>query len=364
MTRDARTPAPARWLLTSDEGLEDLLAEEVVEHGGCVEESLVGAVVASGADLRWRDLRLCHDVAQLAIEADVASLVDVRRAVGELALPAVAEAASFRVVGAIAGGAPHAPFTRRELAGAVGAALVRRHGTPVDLSAPAVEVRAELRRRTASGDESTPHPMQRPEPLPTRLLVGLACTRVPLSKRLARAPGPRSTLRTTLAAALVRMTGVAQGARTVLDPVCGVGTLPIEAAAVAPRARIAASDWDEPTLEAARATFATHGVAVETRLADARTLGLAWEGRAFDVVLLDPPYGLRQGRRTRLDALYADLLRGAGEVLDGAGRIGIVTPRRRALDDAGRAASLETTAERVVGVGDLRLVLRVLERGR
>ena len=74
-----------------------------------------------------------------------------------------------------------------------------------------------------------------------------------------------------------------------------------------PRLSVAASDWDEPTVEVARATFVNHELDLIPDVADARSLGARAPAR-FDYIVTEPPYGMRLARRASLTALYVALL--------------------------------------------------------
>lgn len=161
---------------------------------------------------------------------------------------------------------------------------------------------------------------------------------------LAKAP-----MRETLAAAAVLGTGWS-GDVPLLDPMCGSGTIPIEAALMARRiapgldrpfsflhwpeyeraawtrlvsdarerqlarapARIVGSDRDEGAITAALANAERAGVAADVEFA-ARALSAMDAEPGPGVVVSNPPYGVRIGERDRLRNLYAQL----GNVLRG-----------------------------------------------
>ncbi|RMF71539.1 MAG: methyltransferase domain-containing protein, partial [Acidobacteria bacterium] len=214
-------------------------------------------------------------------------------------------------------------------------------GTPVDLEGFEINVRVDL-----IGD---------------KLLVGIQRTRESLARRIRRARPLRTSLKPTIAAAMVRLARCHRGARSLLDPMCGTGTIPIEAREANPELLVAASDWDEETVATARATIARHGLEIEVRRLDVREAAAGW-GRPFDAVVTDPPYGLRQGRRVRLGALYTFVLRGCLDALADDGRLVVICPRRKAFEGAVRRLPLTVVHERVVETGGLFPRIWVLER--
>jgi putative N6-adenine-specific DNA methylase len=169
----------------------------------------------------------------------------------------------------------------------------------------------------------------------------------------------KAPLRETLAAALLRAVDW-RGERPLLDPLCGSGTIPIEAALLArriapglanpgllprrfafedwpghvspewdavveearervrPRAEVAihGSDRDAGAVRAARSNAARAGVADDLRLEE-RPLSSAEVPGSPGVLLCNPPYGLRVGERAPLRDLYAALGHLARERLPG-----------------------------------------------
>lgn len=169
----------------------------------------------------------------------------------------------------------------------------------------------------------------------------------------------RAPLRETLAAAMLLATGW-DGRTPLLDPLCGSGTIPIEAALIARRippglanpgfaprdfaclhwpgaqralleeevararesilphapAPIAGADRDAGAIEASRANAARAGVADDIGY-QVRPLSAAEPGGAGGWVVTNPPYGVRVGRPRPLRDLYAALGRVASSVAAG-----------------------------------------------
>lgn len=205
-----------------------------------------------------------------------------------------------------------------------------------------------------------------------RLFVDLAGA--PLSRRGYRAEGGEAPLREHLAAAMLRLGGWRPGAPFV-DPMCGSGTLPIEAAlwaaARAPGARrrfgferwrcfddaaaaawarereraeafaepvetrVEASDRDPAALALARANAKRAGVTI--RLAR-RELGAIRPLPAGSFVVTNPPYGVR----VEQDAHWIPDLRRALDVLRDA-TVVVITADRSLPRAAGRPADREHT---------------------
>jgi putative N6-adenine-specific DNA methylase len=165
----------------------------------------------------------------------------------------------------------------------------------------------------------------------------------PLFKRGHRVLSVEAPLRENLAAGLLRLAGWTSGT-VLIDPMCGSGTIPIEAALMARRiapgqsrsfaferllvhdaklwghlreasrlkqlaetpAAIYASDQDPSAVKAAQRSFQAAGLAIDIRLRQSDVLALdapAAEG----VMLINPPYGVRLSRPEELDAFYPRL---------------------------------------------------------
>jgi hypothetical protein len=120
-------------------------------------------------------------------------------------------------------------------------------------------------------------------------------------RRRAERPG---ALPPTIAAALAFMGGPRPG-DTILDPVCGTGTLLAEAHAYAPDAALLGVDRDRDALAAARRNLA-HVPNVELIHGDSTDAGLPT--RSTSLFLANLPFGKQFGDRRTNPALYRDLL--------------------------------------------------------
>ncbi|MCP3982028.1 MAG: methyltransferase [bacterium] len=318
-----------RFLLTTDPGLEDLVVGELaggpasaLERPGClvVEHDDLDALMRLGT---------IHHVTELRAEGEARTLDDVRRIVDSAPLDDVAGARSFRVSSRCTG--DH-DFDRQRLQGAAGAVLQRRHGTTVDLEGFELEVRVDV------DDE--------------RVWVGIQRTRDSLGNRVRRGRSLRSSLKPTIAAAMLRLAGAHEGNGRLADPMCGAGVIPVEAARVNAALELFAADRDPETVETARGTFANHGLALEPSCFDARELGRDYR-RTFDFIVTDPPYGVRQGRRIRLDELYRDLLRSFERALCPEGCVVVIVVKHRTFRSALDAVGLNPVHERKVETGGL-----------
>lgn len=341
----ARRGSDVRSLVLTDPGLESVACDELRECWPSAEtcfplgDTSGRLIVELPGDADFTRLRTAHHVVRLLGESDAASLEDVRLAVRQVEIPELESAASFRVTTSRKG--DHA-FKSEQIAGAAGAVLQQRYGTPVDLSDYEVNVRADLHG--------------------ARLTIGVQLTRESLGARMRRTVPLRTALKPTIAAAMVRLSGAHQGHGTLLDPMCGAGTVPFEASTTNPALRVIGTDWDLPTLHNARRTLRDNGVDVPLVAADVRHVADVVTQR-FDFVVTDPPYGVRQARRARLSVFYARMLHGIVEALADRARVVLISPRRQAMLRALGEVPLEVVDERQVETGGLRPRIWVTRRG-
>ena len=141
----------------------------------------------------------------------------------------------------------------------------------------------------------------------------------------------------------------------------GSATIPIEARQLNPQLEICASDWDEPTCGVARETIANHGLEIEVRTTDARQAAAIYR-QPFDYIVTDPPYGVRQARRTDLTRLYEGLLASFDQLLAPGGKIAMLVLRYHSFLRALRGSRLEVVHERLTEAGGLHPRIFLLER--
>lgn len=333
-----------RYLLTTDPGIEDIATEEVLERlpraRAQVEPYGFPGQVRVEVDAAGPLLELAtiHHVIEIHGESEAATLADIRRAVGGVEFPELIDAGSFRVTSVCSG---EHDFTSREIQGAAGAVIQRRYGTSVDLKGFDVNVRVDL--------------------YGGHLVAGVQRTDKSLGKRIKRARVLRTSIKPTIAAAMVRLAGAHRGAGRLIDPLCGTGNIPIEAKRMNSRLDVYACDWDGGTVEVSRATLANHGLEVDVRVCDARALRGVYP-EPFDYIVTDPPYGVRLGRRSGIAVLYRALMPSLEDVLSEDGRLVVAVLKFGTFLGALEKSGLEVLAERIVGAGDLRPRVVVLGR--
>lgn len=229
-------------------------------------------------------------------------------------IPGLSTAESFRVTTDRQG--DH-PFQSEDVNREVGRILFSRTPAGVNLDAPDLNLRIDIRNETA--------------------YIGLQQTTEPLDKRYKWLFRPRVTLRTTISAAMLQLGRKhlldAAEPLTVVDPFCGSGTILLEAARIFPEARIVGGDINGKavagTLE--NAVAANLAPLLDVRQWDAAHLSEELPAGCADLVITNPPYGLRMGARLNFRAFYEHLLTEAAHVLHPGGCMVLLVGKKRGL---------------------------------
>jgi tRNA (guanine6-N2)-methyltransferase len=328
----------------------------------------VGVVLCEGP---CSDLDACYE---LASSADFSSLIDPGQ--------------SFAIRPLRKG---HHHFTSIDLGRAVGQAVIDSvveatgKRQTVDLDAPDVILRAALH-----GDEF-------------RLWLDTTGD-MPLHRRSYRKQHHPASLMPSLAYLMLRIANWSGGA--LIDPMCGIATIPIEAALYArcvPPAQFRSGGWAyerlhwvdpspqlsgssavmtpgplvdpssrldilgierfERHLQGAWLNIAEAGLTDDLRIVqgDAADLESVLDGSdTYPLAVLNPPYGRRVGSRGQTEILYDRFCESARR--SGIQRIVVITELLRAMERSLREADYQITAQHPVMYGDLRAVIFVADR--
>lgn len=354
-------------------GLEDVAAEELMGFGAEIAEIRhgKGRIFFSGnpelIPLVNRYSRTLERLNILLLREDVNSIEEIYRSVKSLDFDFL-RGKSFAVRSLRVG--VH-DFTSLDIARISGQAVIdsflERNGERlrVDLENPDVIIRVELIDRElfvgidTTGDDAMHKRWWRVYNHPAHLNAAIACAMVKLSNW-----SPEESL---------------------IDPMCGSGTIPIEAVLMArkvPNRRSFAyqrflklSETEEKVenvklrvygiekfrkhLEGAMRNAKNAGVAdtIEFSLGDATKL----QGE-FDVIVTNPPYGLRIHRKGAIEKLYRDFAVSAKRVMSGDSRLVLITSEHEIFRKASEEAGLSLIHERSVKYGGLLTKIMVFAR--
>lgn len=168
-----------------------------------------------------------------------------------------------------------------------------------------------------------------------------------------------AALKPTLAYAMLRISGARDG-DTVLDPMCGGGTVAIEAAHLLESSRIICLDKNPRHVMGARlnARAALVEPRIEFIVGDATRLS-KYIDRA-DVIVSNPPYGIRMGSPREVRALYKRFLEEAVRVIDKS--ITIITTEHAVVKQVLSRHDWEIVEDRIVAHGNLHPHIIVAKR--
>ncbi|MCB9761424.1 MAG: methyltransferase [Alphaproteobacteria bacterium] len=344
--------------LTTNGGLEDLAAAELRAHAaalgiplGEVVEKPDGRRGRVGFDAAPEDLpalipglRAIHHalrpLTRFTLPAEGA-LAEICAQTAALDFPELHTAGTFRVTASRKG--RHA-FNSVDVQVEAGAVIVERWGLPVRLKQPDLELRYEI--------------------MDERVEVSVQLTHAPLSRRHPRPAPLRTALGANVAWALLTLANRDRPPpAALLDPCVGSGTLLLEAAQLWPEARLFAGDGFEKPAAAARANLADAGIDALVTVADARDIDETFAGQRFDVIVANPPFGVRLGAQIDFREWYIAFLRAAAGVLAPGGRLALLALKRTAFNRALREVpQMGLTHVRIVDIGGLFPGLFVLER--
>jgi 23S rRNA G2445 N2-methylase RlmL len=199
-------------------------------------------------------------------------------------------------------------FSRFELEDAVGSALEAGTGWSYLARTERTPARGELSLRVhLAGSTAT---------------LAARIGRLPLHRRAYRIASIPGSLHPPLARALALLAKPRPGA-TLVDPFCGAGTIPIEAALACRDLRVAGFDLDPRALTAARRNAAAAGVQIFLERADAGAL--PHPDGAVDCLVANPPWGATVSAAGSLSTDPAAVARELRRVLAPGGRMALLT---------------------------------------
>ncbi|NWI22577.1 THUM2 protein, partial [Sula dactylatra] len=223
------------------------------------------------------------------------SLEDYSKSSGEK--PIVKEQLSFRFrVSCRCSGAIAKILTSEEIGRAIGIELMKQCGWRADLRNPDLEIFVHLN--------------------DIHSVVGIPLFRLPLANREYI---KRAGLRSTIAWAMASLAEISVSA-FVLDPMCGLGMILLEAAKEWPEACYWGADVSDSQLEGADLNIRTAGLMDKIELLKASVKALPWPSESFDAVISDIPFG-KKFKITKDIQLLPDILQEMERVLRVGGTI-------------------------------------------
>ncbi|XP_008503233.2 THUMP domain-containing protein 2 isoform X1 [Calypte anna] len=187
-------------------------------------------------------------------------------------------------------------LTSQEIGRAIGIGLMKQFGWRADLRNPSLEIFVHLN--------------------DIHFVVGIPLFRLPLANREYIST---AGLRSTVAWAMASLAEIRAGA-FVLDPMCGLGTILLEAAKEWPEAYYWGADISNSQIEGADVNIRTAGLMDKIGLLKASVKALPLPSESFDAVISDIPFG-KKFKITRDIQLLPDILQEMERVLRVGGTI-------------------------------------------
>lgn len=338
------------YLFTCDNGLETIAAQEVRQNFPEAEVSrfhnFSRRLFVRHPNLSPEDcfrLRSIHHVIEVrkTFRLEELSLEALQTVCDPALFPELAEAASFRVTSDRWG--TH-PFRTMDMQAHIGGKLLETYTLDVELDDFQVNVRADL--------------------LGSRGFLGIQHTRQPLSKRGGKRPFyHKAGLKASVAFGMLQLADLKAG-QTLLDPMCGSGTILLEAADIwGDQIRLLGGELVKTIAAGASQNIEASGYAIDLRSeADGRRIDEHFP-EPIDRIVCNLPYGIQSGKSQRLRGLYDQFLSSAARVMQEEGRMVVLTARQDVLRNVIlRIKKFKLIEEVVIESGGLYPHIFVLEK--
>jgi len=198
-----------------------------------------------------------------------------------------------------------------------------------------------------------------------KVLVCSMPNRDQLSRRHKLAFVRSVTLKPNVAYCMIRMSGLREQ-ESLLDPFCGGGTIPMEAACMFgdQAGRLCGCDRSKTVVEGAKANATASMIEnlVEFMELNARALDRSFSSNSFDVIVTNPPWGVRVGKDADLERIYKGFLFSSSKILKVGGRLVFLVQRCEMVLELVRKSGLfRILSMCAVKTGDLVPTIFVLE---
>ncbi|MEM3425854.1 MAG: THUMP domain-containing protein [Thermoproteota archaeon] len=339
-----------KFLLVFPYGLEDIVKcelEEKMHFKGVVEENPQGVPgriiidIPESESSRLLSLRsvdwFLEYIGAFKVDTSLRGLEDIYSGIIRMEFPnGFREASSFRVSCRRSG--KH-EFTSMDVQRKAGQALVDKYGLKVDLENFQANVFLDI-----VGDSC---------------FVGFFRSEY-ASGRYIVFTHP-AALRPSVAYGMVRIAGLKPG-MTLLDPMCGGGIIPIEAALSTSNVTIYGFDVSEYFLEGAALNAEAMGASerIIFKRVDCKRLSKELTFKV-DRIVTDPPYGTKPIARVNPRAFYSICLPEMRKVLSDDGRIVLITIKPGYVGEISSKIGLSIEHERIIRHGDASPSIMVLK---
>jgi len=336
---------------TTHKGLEELTAAEIRELGGEIEKTDKGRVYFKCEKKLINKLnyhaRTCERIILLLKSAKVTGLEDIHRKVKSVDFSFINPSESFAIRAKRVG--VH-DFNSMDIARIAGDAVIESYLSSmkkrlrVNLDSPDIIIRVEL--------------------INNLLLVGVDTTGDKgLHRRGYRVYQHPAPLNPTIAAALLRISDWKPD-EILVDPMCGSGTILVEAALLGSKIppgsirrgktptfnqnlKILGVEKFKKHVEGCEKTLSNLGIDF-IKIIQGNAEHLDKHIQKADTIITNPPYGIRIGRKSRIEKLYYNFLKAAEKILTENGRITLLTPQDKILENIATKLDYQWTETPIV----------------
>ncbi|KAG5307653.1 THUM3 protein, partial [Pseudoatta argentina] len=174
--------------------------------------------------------------------------------------------------------------------------------------------------------------------------------------------GP-TTLRSTICYNLLKLANPKLG-DIIVDPMCGGGSIPIEATLAFPHSYVLCGDNDSRATDRTKSNMDASAVACKIDLVQWTASKLPFKDSFVDIIVTDMPFGKRSGNKSYNKIFYKKFLLEFGRIVKLNGRIVLLTHDRNNFKDALMAAGNLFWVIKIIGVnvGGLPAAVYVLNR--
>jgi len=161
-----------------------------------------------------------------------------------------------------------------------------------------------------------------------------------------------ASLKPTIAYAMLRISGAKDG-EIILDPMCGGGTIPIEAAFLFENTVPICLDRSRKHIKGAKLNAEAARVRRIRFIVGDATRVHEYIDTSVDKVVTNPPYGLRLGNPAQIHGLYKQFLLSVRKILSEHAILTMITPEYRFVEKISGETGFEIVSSRFVAHGDL-----------
>lgn len=195
------------------------------------------------------------------------------------------------------------------------------------------------------------------------LITHLRVTHESMHRRNISSFGP-TTLRSTICYNLLRLANPKPG-DIIVDPMCGGGSIPIEATLAYPHSYVLCGDNDSRAVERTKSNMNVSTAECKIDLVQWTASKLPFKDSCIDIIVTDMPFGKRSGNKSDNKTLYKHFLVELGRIVKlSFGRLVLLTYDRYNFKEALQAAGdlFWVTKTLGVNVGGLQAVVYVMNR--